>query len=139
MEIFCPRRERRGIGFRKFLYKEKKGVGLRIICPSEREKNGKGRQVRGGVRSPVRRARKRVMIESVSLIDSKITACCRFMQPIRKKLVAALGWQQEPIGKKLALEFFCKNCLCNFNGLFLPSAFLFFIHSATLPQKVSFN
>ena len=79
------------------------------------------------------------MIESVSQIDSKITACCRFMQPIRKKVVAAMGWQQEPIGKKLALEFFCKNCLCNFNGLFLPSAFLFFIHSATPPQKISFN
>ena len=28
------------------------------------------------------------------------------MQPIREKLVAAMGWQQEPIGKKLALEFF---------------------------------
>ena len=30
------------------------------------------------------------------------------MQPIRKKLVSAMDWQQEPIGKKLALEFFVK-------------------------------
>ena len=28
------------------------------------------------------------------------------MQPIEKKLVPAMGWQQEPIRKKLALEFF---------------------------------
>ena len=30
------------------------------------------------------------------------------MQPIGKKLVAAMDWQQEPIGKKLALEFLKK-------------------------------
>ena len=30
------------------------------------------------------------------------------MQPIEKKLVTAMDWQQEPIGKKLALEFFVK-------------------------------
>ena len=28
------------------------------------------------------------------------------MQPIGKKLVTAMDWQQEPIGKKLVLEFF---------------------------------
>ena len=59
------------------------------------------------------------------------------MQPIRKKLVAAMGWQQEPIGKKLALEFFCKIYLGNFNGLFLSSAFLFFIHSATPLKRLA--
>ena len=48
------------------------------------------------------------MIESVSQIDSKITACCRFMQPIEKRLVTAIVWQQKPIEKKLALEFFVK-------------------------------
>ena len=88
--------------------------------------------------SPVREAGKQVMIESASQIDSKITACCRFMQPIRKKLVVAMDWKQEPIGKKLALEFFCENYLCNSNGLFVSSAFLFFLYSAPLPQKVSF-
>ena len=30
------------------------------------------------------------------------------MQPIENKLVTAMDWQQEPIGKKLALEFFIK-------------------------------
>ena len=30
------------------------------------------------------------------------------MQPIGKKLVTAMVWQQEPIGKKLALGFFVK-------------------------------
>ena len=30
------------------------------------------------------------------------------MPPIGKKLVTAMDWQQEPIGKKLVLEFFVK-------------------------------
>ena len=47
------------------------------------------------------------------------------MQPIGKKLVTAMDWQQEPIGKKLALEFFVKNYLCNSIGLFVSPAFLF--------------
>ena len=34
--------------------------------------------------------------------------------------------QQEPIGKKLVLEFFVKNYLCNSIGLFVSPAFLFF-------------
>ena len=33
--------------------------------------------------------------------------------------------QQEPIGKKLVLEFFVKNYLCNSIGLFVLPAFLF--------------
>ena len=61
LEYFCPSGERREIGLRKFLSKKKKGrkgVGLRIICPSKREKKSKVRQVRRGKRSPVREARK---------------------------------------------------------------------------------
>ena len=51
-------KEKRGekFGLRKFLSKKakgRKGVGLEIICPSEREKRSKVKQVRGGVRSPV--------------------------------------------------------------------------------------
>ena len=40
LENFCPKRQ--------------KGVGLRIICPSKREKESKVKQVRRGVRGPVR-------------------------------------------------------------------------------------
>ena len=35
--------------------------------------------------------------------------------------------QQEPIGKKLVLEFFVKNYVCNSIGLFVFPAFLLFI------------
>ena len=51
------------------------------------------------------------------------------MQPIEKKACNSHGWQQEPIGKKLALEFFCKTYLWNSNGFFISSVFLFFIIS----------
>ena len=47
--------------------------------------------------------------------------------------------QQEPIEKKLVLEFFIKNYLCNSIGLFVSPAFLFFILQSTAPQQVSFN
>ena len=58
LENFCPRREERRerFGLRKFLSKKAKGrrgVGLRIICPSKREKESEVRQVRRGVKSPV--------------------------------------------------------------------------------------
>ena len=102
LECFCPGGEKRGIGLRKLFVQEekgRKGVGLRIICPSKREKKSKVRQVRRGVRSPVRLAAKRIITASLSQVGSKITACCRFMQPITIKLVAAIVWQQEPIGK----------------------------------------
>ena len=61
------------------------------------------------------------------------------MQPIGKKLVTAMDWQQGPIGKKLVLEFFVKNYLCNSIGLFVFPAFLYSSSSTTPPQKVSFN
>ena len=56
------------------------------------------------------------------------------MQPIGKKLVTAMGWQQEPIGKKLALEFFIKII---YAILLVPSFQLFysFIPSAAVPQQ----
>ena len=107
--------------------KGRRGVGLRIICPSKKGEESKVRQVRRGVRSPASNAGKGIMIESLSQIDSKITACCHVMQPIRKKLIAAMERQQEPIGKKLELEFFINKYLCNFIGFFIPPAFLLFI------------
>ena len=76
LRIFLPeeRREER-FGLRNILSKKakgRKGVGLRIICPSKREKKSKVKQVRRGVPSV---KRERIMIESVSQIDSKITTC----------------------------------------------------------------
>ena len=38
-----------------------------------------------------------------------------------------MDWQQEPIGKKLVLELFVKNYLCNSIGLFVSPAFFIFI------------
>ena len=58
LEYFCPkRREKRGIGLGKFLYKKAKGgkrVGLRKNVQTKREKESKVKQVRRGVKSPVR-------------------------------------------------------------------------------------
>ena len=56
------------------------------------------------------------------------------MQPIGEKLVTAMGWQQEPIGKKLALEFFIKII---YSTPLVPSFQLFysFIPSAAVPQQ----
>ena len=47
------------------------------------------------------------------------------MQPIGKKLVTAMNWQQEPIGKKARVRIFYKIYLCNSIGLFVSLAFLF--------------
>ena len=38
-----------------------------------------------------------------------------------------MDWRQEPIGKKLVLEFFVKNFLRNSIGLFVSPAFFIFI------------
>ena len=57
LEIFCPGEEKRRIGLRNFLSKKekgRKGVGLKRICPSKSEKESKVKQVRKGLRSPVR-------------------------------------------------------------------------------------
>ena len=53
---FCPRRREKFRDLENFCPKAKgrKGVGLRIICPSKREKESKVKQVRRGVRRPVR-------------------------------------------------------------------------------------
>ena len=42
--------------------------------------------------------------------------------------------QQEPIGKKLVLEFFVENYLCNSIGLFVSPAFFLFLYSSHLQQ-----
>ena len=82
------------------------------------------------------------MFKSVSQSGSKITSCCHDMQPIGKELVTAMNWQQEPIGKKLALEFFIKNIYAT-PLVFISSFFIHFLcpttTSAVSPQKVSFN
>ena len=53
LEFFVRKEEGREFGFRIFLSKKatgRKGVGLRIICPSKGEKKSKVKQVRRGVR-----------------------------------------------------------------------------------------
>ena len=54
---FVQREEGRGIGHGIILSKRikgRKGVGLRINCPSKREKKSEVKQIRRGVRSPAR-------------------------------------------------------------------------------------
>ena len=95
--VFVQREDAREIGLRIFLAqksKERKSVELKIICPSKMEKESKVKQVRRGVRIPVRSAGKGKMIESLSQVGSKITACCRFMQPVEKRLVSAMFGSQ---------------------------------------------
>ena len=43
--------------------------------------------------------------------------------------------QQEPIGKKIVLEFFVKNYLCNSIGLSVSPAFLFLINRPAFHQQ----
>ena len=152
LEFFC----RIEVGLRIFLSKEKreekvdrenfsikkqkgrKGVGLEIICPSKKgeEEYSKASQKRSE--------------ESRPLSGKTINDRVRFPDPLQNTSMLPFdatnekwagtthGWQLEPIGKKLLLESFCKNYLCNSNGLFLLSAFiLFFI--CTTPQKGYFK
>ena len=58
LRIFLSKERREEkFGLRKFLSRKakgRKGVGLRIICPSKREKESKVKQVRREVSNPVR-------------------------------------------------------------------------------------
>ena len=58
LKIFLSEEKKKEkFGLRNFLSKKakgRKGVGLRITSPSKREKQSKVKQVRRGVRSPVR-------------------------------------------------------------------------------------
>ena len=55
----------------------------------------------------------------------------------KKKACISMDRQQEPIGRKLVLEFFVKIYLCNSIGLFVSPAFLFLYssHLQQLPLK----
>ena len=141
LEYFCPnRKQKRNLDWEKFCPKRQKGkniqrVGLEI---KKRERESKVKQVRRGVMNPVRWAGKRIMIKSVSQIDSKITACCHFMQPIEKSLYQS--WLATGANRKKAhVRIFCKNSLCNSNSLVIPSAFLLLSFLFRPPEKVSFN
>ena len=93
LEYFFPKSRRKRNWIKKILSnksKGRKGVGLKIMCPSKREKESKVKQVRRGVRSPVRSAGKRIMIESLFQIDPKITASCHFLQPLKSQLVPGM-------------------------------------------------
>ena len=74
------------------------------------------------------------MIESVSQIDSKKTACCHFMRPTGSRLVPST--LAAGANSKIAIvRFFCENELCNSNGLFIPPTFLFFYPISLSSQK----
>ena len=66
------------------------------------------------------------MIELVSEVDSKITACRHIMQPIGTRLVPSM--LAAGAKRKVArVEIFCKIELRNPNSLFIPPAFLLFV------------
>ena len=75
------------------------------------------------------------MIELISQIDSKITACCLFMQLIGNWLVPSMlaAGANRKIGP---VRILCKIFLCNSICSFLPSAFLFhyYFFSASFQQ-----
>ena len=74
---------------------ERRGIWTKIIFVQEKNES-KVKQFRRGVRSPVRQTGKRIMIVSLSQIDPKLTAGCRFMQPIKNWLVTTMvgSWSQ---------------------------------------------
>ena len=49
-----------------------------------------------------------------------------------------MDWQQEPIGKKLALEFFVKIIYAT-PLVYLFLQLFYFDHQSSAPQQVSFN
>ena len=62
------------------------------------------------------------------------------MQPIRKRLVTAMVWQQEPIGKKLALEIFVKIIHATPTvSLFLQLFYSSYIHQQPRKRLVLIN
>ena len=62
------------------------------------------------------------MIESFSQMDSKMTACCHFMQPIENRLVPSM--LAAGASRRIAVRIFCENEFCNSNGLFTPPAYI---------------
>ena len=60
------------------------------------------------------------------------------MQPIEKRLVSALVGSRGQ-WKKARVRIFFSIYLCNSNGLFIPSAFLFFLYRQSALQKASFT
>ena len=54
LENFCPKGREEELDLENFCPKRQKGVGLKIICPSKRDKESKVKQVRRGVRIPAR-------------------------------------------------------------------------------------
>ena len=75
------------------------------------------------------------MIESVSQIGSKITACSHFMQPTKTRRVPNMLAAGANKKKAPVRIFFVKNDLCNSSGLFIPSAFLLFYYLNCLLRK----
>ena len=61
------------------------------------------------------------------------------MQPIGNRLVPSM--LSAGANTEIAfVKFFCDNELCNSSGLFILSAFLFFLSTLDIPsQEVSFN
>ena len=60
------------------------------------------------------------MIESVSHIGSKVTACCHFMQSVKSWLIPS----KLAAGANRKIAHFCENDLCNSNGSTILPAFL---------------
>ena len=74
------------------------------------------------------------MIELVAQIDSKITACCRFMQPIKNWFVPSM--LAAGANRKVALiRIFCEIELRNSGSFSMPPVFSFFCITNFKPHK----
>ena len=146
LDYFCPSGETRGL--RKFFVQEekgRKGVGLRIICPSKREKKikvkGKASQKRSKESRPLSgkasndHVRFPDRLQNNSMLPFHATntqKACSSHGNNKKKACSSHGFLLVAAGanrKKARVRIFCKNYLCNFIGLFVSPAFLFLNYS----------
>ena len=91
--------------------KGRKEVGLKIFCPSKREKESKVKQFRRGVRSPVRQAGEKIMIKPVSQIIPNnsilpVPATKKKNRLVSSKLAAGASRKIVPVRFSL-LELIC--------------------------------
>ena len=138
LEYFCPGGERRGNGLRKNFVQEegRNGVGLRIICPSKREKKskvkGKARQKRSKESRPVsgKASYDRVPFPGRLQNNSMLP----FPSTNKKKSLYQPWLATGANRKKARVRFSSKIFLCNSNGSYSPSAFISYLFDMA-PQK----
>ena len=138
--MLSKRREKGNWTQKIFVQEEKgrKGVGLRIICPSKREKKSKVK----GKASQKRSKESRPLSGKASYAQARFpgrlqnNSMLLFHAANRKKACNSHGILLVAAGanrKKACVRIFCKNYLCNFNNFVISSAFLYSLLSSISP------